>query len=124
MIERQGMTRCVSAHRIREEWFDFEPENRYTFFFSEREIVRHKSAIKRARVSRKRAERNKHWTTRLKNAIRRVRNAKEKAAGTAELKKTVKLLDQLSAKGIIHRNKAANSKSSLTRFVNKLPAQG
>jgi len=32
----------------------------------------------------------------------------------------VKLLDQLAAKGIIHRNKAANLKSRLTAVVNHL----
>jgi small subunit ribosomal protein S20 len=32
----------------------------------------------------------------------------------------VKLLDQLAAKGIIHRNKAANNKSRLTDYVNRL----
>jgi hypothetical protein len=45
-------------------------------------------------------------------------NGKEKAM--AELKKTVKLLDQMAAKGVIHANKAANNKSKLTRLVNNL----
>jgi ribosomal protein S20 len=32
----------------------------------------------------------------------------------------MKLLDQLAAKGMIHRNNAANKKSSLTKYVNSL----
>jgi small subunit ribosomal protein S20 len=56
----------------------------------------------------------------MRSAIKRVRSTKEKEKAVLELRKTVKLLDQLAAKGIIHRNKAANSKSSLTKFVNKL----
>jgi hypothetical protein len=43
---------------------------------------------------------------------------REKA--TTELKKTVKLLDQLAAKGVIHRNNAAVQKSRLTKFVSAL----
>jgi len=56
----------------------------------------------------------------MKNAIKRVRSAKDKTSAASELRKTVKLLDQLAAKGIIHPNKAANDKSKLSRFVNTL----
>jgi len=83
--------------------------------------MRHKSAIKRARTTKKRAARNQGWKTRMKTAVKKVRSSKEKPAGMTELKKTVKLLDQLSAKGIIPRNKASHDKSRLTKFVNKLP---
>lgn len=58
----------------------------------------------------------------MKTAVKKVRASKSKASGVTELRKTVKLLDQLQAKGIIPRNKASNDKSRLTRFVNKLPA--
>jgi len=56
----------------------------------------------------------------MRSAIKRVRTAKEKEKATTELNKTVKLLDQLVAKGVIHRNKAANAKSRLTKLVNTL----
>ena len=56
----------------------------------------------------------------MKTALKRVRNAKDKEKAGAELKKAVKLLDQLASKGIIHRNNAANKKSSLTKFVTTL----
>jgi len=56
----------------------------------------------------------------MRKAIKRVRTIQEKGKATVELTKTVKLLDQLAAKGIIHRNKAANTKSKLTRLVNTL----
>jgi small subunit ribosomal protein S20 len=56
----------------------------------------------------------------MRTAVKRVRTAKEKEKALAELKKTVKLLDQLVAKGVIHRNNAANKKSSLTKLVNGL----
>lgn len=83
-------------------------------------MAQHQSAIKRARASKRRAARNKQWKARMRRAVKRVRSSSDKTTGLAELRKTVKLLDQLTAKGVIHRNKAANDKSKLTRFVNKL----
>ena len=83
-------------------------------------MAQHKSAEKRARSSRRTAARNTQLKSRLRSAIKRVRSTKEKEKAAAELKKTVKLLDQLAAKGVIHRNKAANTKSRLARLVNTL----
>jgi small subunit ribosomal protein S20 len=57
----------------------------------------------------------------MKNAIKRIRSATDKNTAAQQLRKAVKLLDQLAAKGVIHPNKAANNKSQLTRLVNKLP---
>jgi small subunit ribosomal protein S20 len=83
-------------------------------------MAQHKSAEKRARTTKRRTARNAQWKTRMRTAIKKVRTLKEKAKAEAELRKTVKLLDQLAAKGIIHRNKAANQKSALTKLVNSL----
>jgi len=83
-------------------------------------MAQHKSAEKRARASKTRAGRNAQWKSRMRSAIKRVRSSKEKEKALVELRKTVKLLDQLAAKGVIHRNNAANNKSRLTMFVNKL----
>ena len=83
-------------------------------------MAQHKSAEKRARISKRRAVRNGAWKSKMRSAIKRVRSATEKDKALLELRKTTKLLDKLAASGIIHRNKAANNKSSLTKFVNKL----
>jgi small subunit ribosomal protein S20 len=84
-------------------------------------MAQHRSAEKRARQAKRNHDRNAQWKSRMRSAIKRVREQKEKAKAEAELKKTVKLLDQLAARGVIHPNKAANQKSALTRLVNKLP---
>ena len=84
--------------------------------------MRHKSAIKRTRSNKRKATRNKQWKTRMRTAVKKVRSSSDKETASAELKKTVKLLDQLSAKGVIPRNLASNNKSRLAKFVNKLPA--
>ena len=80
-------------------------------------MAQHLSAQRQARKSLKHRERNRAYMSKMRTAIKRVRNAKDKDKGSVELKKAVKMLDQLAAKGMIHRNNAANKKSSLTRFV-------
>ena len=83
-------------------------------------MAQHKSAEKRARAAERRQRRNAQWKSRMRNAIKRVRDAKDKEKARVELKKTVQLLDQLAAKGVIHKNKASNNKSALTLLVNKM----
>jgi len=83
-------------------------------------MAQHKSAEKRARQNVRRHARNKAAMSKMKSLIRKVRSAKEKDKGVAALKIAVKTLDQLAAKGLIHKNKASNQKSSLTKFVSTL----
>lgn len=83
-------------------------------------MAQHPSAAKRARAAERRRKRNAAWKSRMRTAIKKVRNAKDKAQAEIELRKTVKLLDQLAARGVIHRNNAANHKSKLTRLVNAM----
>jgi small subunit ribosomal protein S20 len=83
-------------------------------------MAQHKSAQKRARAAIRRATRNAAWKSRMRTMIKKVRAEKDKAKATAELRKTVKLLDQLAARKVIHRNLAANNKSRLTQYVNSL----
>ncbi len=68
----------------------------------------------------KRHVRNKAALSRMKTMIKNVRSAKEKDKAAAALKLAVKALDQLASKGVIHKNKASNQKSSLTKFVSTL----
>jgi small subunit ribosomal protein S20 len=80
-------------------------------------MAQHLSAQRQARKAVKHRTRNRAYMSKMRTAIKRVRSAKEKEKAGAELKKAMKLLDQLAAKGMIHRNNAANKKSSLTKFV-------
>jgi small subunit ribosomal protein S20 len=83
-------------------------------------MAQHKSAEKRARSSKRTSARNTQWKSRMRTEVKQLRASTDKTKAAGDLKKTVKLLDQLAAKGIIHRNKAANLKSKLTRLVNSL----
>jgi small subunit ribosomal protein S20 len=83
-------------------------------------MAQHASAEKSARQDKKRKLRNASYLSKMKTAIKRVREEKDKAKATETLNKTIKLIDQLAAKKIIHKNKAANQKSALTKHVNRL----
>lgn len=82
--------------------------------------LRHKSAQKRARQTIKRTERNKKYKALIKGSVKRVLENKDKSGAETELRKTVAVIDRAAVKGIIHKNRAANQKSKLTKHVNKL----
>ena len=83
-------------------------------------MAQHKSAEKRARGAKRKSARNKQSLARMKTAIKRVRMATDKEKAQSALRNTVKLLDQLAARHIIHPNKASNNKSRLTRLVARM----
>jgi small subunit ribosomal protein S20 len=81
-----------------------------------------KSQIKRIRTNEKAELRNKSARSSIKTAIRRFRDAV--AAGdqskiTSELVAANKKLDEAVSSGVLHRNNAANKKSSLAKAANK-----
>ena len=79
-----------------------------------------RSSQKRLRKSVKQNLRNRNHKSKLKTAVRILTSITEKPAAEQELKKTISLIDKLSSKGVIHKNKAANKKSKLTKLVNSL----
>ncbi len=83
-----------------------------------------KSQKKRILTNAKRHERNKAVRSELKT---RVKNADKAAIEGAEntddeVRRAVKALDVAAAKGIIHKNQAANRKSKLMKRVGKAQA--
>jgi len=83
-------------------------------------MAQHKSAIKRIRTNERRAKRNVSEKSTMKTLLKKVRTAEKQETAVALLKETVSFLDKLAGKKVIHANKAANLKSKLTKFVNKL----
>jgi len=77
------------------------------------------SELKRVRQSVKNRNRNKHYKSLLSTTIKKVKNLGKKDAQT-ELKKAIKTIDKVAAKGIIHKKNASNKKSKLTKYVNQL----
>jgi small subunit ribosomal protein S20 len=56
----------------------------------------------------------------MRNAVRKFRTLENKSEATEKLPKLISMIDKLAKKTIIHKNKAGNLKSKLTRYVNKL----
>ena len=83
-------------------------------------MANHKSAEKRARQSEKIKVHNKYFARTARNIIKMFRGTTDKNEATEMLPKVNSLLDKLAKKNIIHKNKAANLKSSLTVHANKL----
>lgn len=83
-------------------------------------MAHHQSAFKRIRTSEKARVYNRQYKTRMRKAIKAVLTAENKEAAQENLNKTVSLLDKMALKGIIHKNKASNQKSSLACLVNSM----
>jgi len=78
------------------------------------------STKKRIRQAKKRNLRNRHFKSMMKTLIKRVEEAPTKEEALKLFPEAISIIDKVSQKGIIHKNKAANKKSSLTRYVNAL----
>lgn len=84
------------------------------------DMANHKSALKRIRQNEVRKVRNRYYHKTARSAMKILRNEEDKASASEQLPKVISLLDKLAKKNIIHKNKAANLKSKLTKHVNKL----
>ncbi|MFY0689560.1 MAG: 30S ribosomal protein S20 [Cyclobacteriaceae bacterium] len=80
-------------------------------------MANHKSALKRIRSNNAKALRNKYQHKTTRTFIKRLRTATDKAEAEALLKQVSSMLDRLAKRNIIHKNKASNLKSSLTKQV-------
>ncbi len=88
-------------------------------------MANHKSAIKRAKQSEQRRQRNRSRKTRMKTSIKGLEAAL--AGGNREtileqLKVTASIIDKTAGKGVIHKNRASRKISRLTQRVNKILA--
>ncbi|MFW5759017.1 MAG: 30S ribosomal protein S20 [Bacteroidota bacterium] len=85
-------------------------------------MANHQSAKKRIRSNERKRLHNRYYAKTTRNAIKKLRMTEDQSAATEMLPKVVSLLDKLAKKRIIHKNKASNLKSKLTRYVTKLSA--
>ena len=77
------------------------------------------------RKSERRRVRNKSQRSALRNVVKKVRTtaaASDLPASKVALDAAVKQLDRAAAKHLIHKNKAARTKSRLTKMLNKKSA--
>ncbi len=83
-------------------------------------MANHKSALKRVRSNKAKYLRNRYQNKTTRTFVKRLRESKDKAQAQELLVKVISMIDKLAKKNIIHKNKASNQKSKLTKFVNSL----
>ncbi len=83
-------------------------------------MANHKSALKRIRSNEAKRLRNKYQHKTARTFIKRLRTTTDKKQGEELLVQVTSMIDRLAKKNIIHKNKAGNLKSKLTKHVASL----
>ena len=83
-------------------------------------MANHKSSLKRIRSSETKRLRNRYQSKSTRTFIKQLRSSTDKAEAKELLKKVISMVDKLAKRNIIHKNKASNNKSKLTKFVTSL----
>jgi small subunit ribosomal protein S20 len=82
-------------------------------------MANHKATQKDTRQAAKRREQNRYQAKTTRNAMRDLKAGTDATAAKKDLPGVLSKIDKLAKKGIIHKNKAANLKSALTKAVAK-----
>ena len=83
-------------------------------------MANHQSSIKRIRQTDAKRLHNRYYAKTARNAVKVLRGTLDKAEAQALFPKVCSMLDKLAKNNIIHKNKAGNLKSKLSKHVNKL----
>ena len=83
-------------------------------------MANNKSSLKRIRQTKTRNEHNRYYAKTMRNAVRKLRATTDKEEAIKMYPVVQKMLDKLAKNNIIHKNKAANLKSSLCLHIRKL----
>jgi small subunit ribosomal protein S20 len=86
-------------------------------------MANHFSALKRARQTVKRTERNRASASRLRTALREMRESLakgDKTTAVSTYRVTVSALDKAIQKGVLHENTASRYKSRLSKRLSAL----
>ncbi len=78
-------------------------------------MANHKATKKDTRQALKRRDRNRYYGKTTRNAIRKLIATTDAEAARQELPNVISMIDKLAKRNVIHKNKAANLKSSLTK---------
>lgn len=89
-------------------------------------MATHKSAIKRAKQSELRRQRNRARKTRVKGAVKKVRVALESKSveeAHAALREAIPIIDKAASKGAMHHRTAARRVARLSKKVHTLSVE-
>lgn len=83
-------------------------------------MAHHASSKKRIRQDSKKRLQNRFYKKSTRTAIAKLREMEDKKEAQTFLPKVISMIDRLAKKNSWHKNKAANLKSKLMRFVNAI----
>jgi small subunit ribosomal protein S20 len=83
-------------------------------------MANHQATKKDMRQAAKRRERNRYYGKSTRNAIRDFKAIEDKPLAGEKVTGVISMIDKLARRGVIHKNKASNLKSKLTRRVNAI----
>jgi small subunit ribosomal protein S20 len=83
-------------------------------------MPQNKSAKKRLRQDDKKRTRNRAQKRKVRTLVQRLKNTEDPEVEAELLPDVKRGLDRLASKNLIHKNKAANKKSKLEKYVNSL----
>ncbi|MBN1334430.1 MAG: 30S ribosomal protein S20 [Deltaproteobacteria bacterium] len=89
-------------------------------------MATHKDAMKRARQSEEQRIRNRAYRTRMRNQVKKIRDAiaaQDLATAEALLPQTVSILQRIASKGVIHPRNAARRIRRIAQAVQALKKQ-
>ena len=79
----------------------------------------HKSAEKRIKTAEKSRQRNRRVKSLIRGAVKELEAEKDSAKKSEKMKNVVSVLDKAAGKNVIHKNKAARTKSRLAKSSRK-----
>ena len=80
-------------------------------------MAHHQSAKKRIRQSAVRRLENRYYARTMRNSLKKIHDIREKAAAEELAPKVYSMLDKLVKKNLIHKNKAGNLKSNISKHI-------
>lgn len=83
-------------------------------------MANHQSAKKRIRQTATRRVSNRYYARTMRSAMKKLQETTDKETAEQLYPKVASMLDRLAKKNVIHKNKAANLKSSLSKHVASL----
>jgi len=86
----------------------------------ERRMPNIKSAKKRMELSRRANTKNRARRSRIRTAVKKVRQAETAEEAHARLREAIRILDHAATKHLMHANRAARIKSQLARHVREI----
>lgn len=80
-------------------------------------MAHHKSALKRIRQTTAKRLKNRFYKKTARTAMKNIRSLTDQTDAVKFLPKVISMIDRLAKNNTIHKNKAANLKSSLMKLI-------